>query len=68
MAIIKALLAIIVLLTSAWLFFKASGSLSVKRLNIISFAFYKILIVTWVGAFFILLGFRDHYLAVKIES
>ena len=68
MLIVKAVLAVMVLLISARLFSKASGSLAIKHLNIISFAFYNLLVFTWVGAFLIFMGFREHYLVSKIES
>lgn len=62
-----AVIAMGVLFLSAYLFRKAAGTLSIKKLNIINFIFYDLLIFTFIGAFLILMGFRDHYLVMKIK-
>ncbi len=53
---------------SIWLFYYAAGSLSIKKLNVVSFTFYNLLVFTCVGGFAILMGFRDHYLGKKIQD
>ena len=65
--VLYAAIAIGVLLLSAYLFKRAAGTLSIKKLNIINFVFYDLLIFTFIGAFLILLGFRNHYLVMKIK-
>ena len=62
-----AVIAMGVLFLSAYLFRRAAGTLSIRKLNIINFVFYDLLIFTFVGAFLILMGFRDHYLVMKIK-
>ncbi len=51
-----------------YLFKKASGSLRLSKMNMISALYYFILIFNLIGASLIYLGFRDHYLIKKIDS
>ena len=66
--LIYLILSVCVLCLSAGLFNLAAGSLSLKKLNIISFGFYSILVFDYVGAFLVLMGFRDHYLIARIND
>lgn len=62
------LIIIIIFGLSSILFSKAAGGLDIRRLNIISFAYYNILVFSFIGASFVFCGFRDHYLIQKIQS
>lgn len=53
---------------STVLFQKASGTLRIKRLNIISFAYYSFIIFSFVGASLVYCGFRNHYMIQKIQD
>ena len=68
MKILVGLIVILSLLLSTYLFRKAAGSLKISKMNIISFAFYNLLIFTCIGSVIILFGFKDHYLVEKINS
>lgn len=59
---------ILIFLTTTFLFKKAAGTLSIKKLNIISFTYYNLIVFSYLGAMLILLGFRNHYLVEKIRS
>lgn len=60
--------ALLVLFVSTYLFKRAAGSLSISKLNLISFVYYEIIILAFVGAFAVLMGFRDHYLIKRIND
>lgn len=64
----KILFVLLIAFFSCFLFKQAAGSLSLAKLNIISFAFYNIMIFTFIGAVCVLFGFRNHYLIEKIKS
>ena len=66
--LISFLLAILVFVISSFLFKRAAGTLSVRKLNICSFIFYELIIFAFVGAFAVMMGFRDHYLIQKIND
>lgn len=66
--LIYLVLSIVVLCLSAAFFKLAAGSLSLKKLNIVSFCFYSILVFDFIGAFLVLIGFRDHYLIARIND
>lgn len=51
-----------------FLFYKAAGSLSVKKLNMISFSYYLLLIFAFVGSSCVFCGFRNHYLIQKVAE
>ena len=51
-----------------FLFYKAAGTLSLKKINIISFSYYSIVIYSYIGASLVYLGFREHYLIQKISD
>ena len=68
MVILYLFLGISIFLISSFLFKKASGTLSIKKLNIISFTYYNLVIFSYLGAMIILLGFREHYMVEKIRS
>lgn len=59
---------IILFVFSTVLFQKAAGTLRIKRLNIISFAYYSFMIFAFVGASLVYCGFNDHYLILKIQD
>ena len=52
----------------AKLFKLSSGTLSVKRINVLNLTFYYILVFGMIGGSLIFLGFKDHYLVNKIGS
>ncbi len=62
------IIATIVIITSIFLFKKASGNLKINLINISSFAFYSLMIFEFIGVTLVYLGFRDHYLIRKIEN
>ena len=64
----KLIIVIFVFFCSLLLFSKAAGSLNLKKLNIISFVFYNMIIFSYIGASCVFLGFRDHYLIAKIKD
>ncbi len=51
-----------------FLFYKAAGTLSVKKLNMTSFSYYMILIFAFIGASCVFCGFRNHYLIQKVSE
>lgn len=62
------ILVLSIFVLSTFLFHLAAGSLSLKRLNLISYAYYSFLGFTLLGASLAFLGFREHYLFVKITE
>lgn len=46
----------------------AAGTLSLKKINIVSFAYYNLLIFAFIGSSLVYLGFRDHYLIQKVNE
>lgn len=64
----KLLIVIITLLLYTFLFKKAAGTLNLLNLNLISFAYYLILVFFFIGASFVYLGFRNHYLIAKVTE
>lgn len=62
----KFLVVIMAFLISTFLFKKAAGTLNILKLNIISFAYYLILVFFFIGGSLVYLGFRDHYLIAKV--
>lgn len=68
MWIVYLFLGILIFLISSFLFKRAAGTLSIKKLNIISFTYYNLIIFSYVGSMIILLGFREHYMVQKIDS
>ena len=50
------------------LYQRAAGTLSIKKLNMNSLAFYFLLIYCFVGTSAIYLGFRNHYLLLKCSE
>lgn len=62
----KFLIVIIVFLLYTFLFKKAAGTLNILELNIMSFAYYLILVFFFIGGSLVYLGFRDHYLIAKV--
>ena len=64
----KIIIVLAVLCLFTLLFRIAAGTLDIKKLNIISYAYYNILIFSFIGASLVFLGFRDHYLIADIKS
>lgn len=64
----KIILIGIVFCIITFLFYKASGTLSLKKINIISYTYYSVIIFNYIGASLVLLGFREHYLIHKISE
>lgn len=64
----KIIIVLSVLCLFILLFRIAAGTLNIKKLNIISYAYYNILIYSFIGASLVFLGFRDHYLIADIKS
>lgn len=62
------MIVIFVFVCSVMLFSKAAGTLNIKKLNIVSFAFYSMIVFSYIGASCVFLGFRDHYLIAKIRD
>ncbi len=59
--ILKILLVAFGLTLSTYLFKKAAGTLSIRKLNIISYTFYLFVLQTYIGASLVFLGDRKHY-------
>ena len=64
----KICIVIIGLVIFTALFRSAAGTLSLKKINIISFSYYSILGYSFIGASLVFLGFREHYLIQKVTS
>lgn len=64
----KLFLVLIIFVIFTFLFYKAAGTLSLKKINIISFSYYSIVIYSYIGASLVYLGFREHYLIQKISD
>nr|WP_243118015.1 O-antigen polymerase [Hathewaya histolytica] len=62
------MLVISTLFLSLYLFYKASGTLNLQKLNIISYLFYLFIMHDFLGASLVYLGLTDHYLIRKITS
>lgn len=62
------IIVIIFFILITFLFYKAAGTLSLKKLNIVSFCYYNILIFNYIGASLVYLGYQEHYLIKKITS
>lgn len=62
------ILVISILIFTTFLFLFASGSLSLKKLNLISLSFYILLNFSIIGTCVIFIGFRDHYLLKKVSE
>lgn len=61
-------IAIIVIIISAYLFKKASGTLKVNLVNVSSYVFYSLMIFEFIGVTLAFLGFRNHYLIDKVTN
>ncbi|MCM1992499.1 O-antigen polymerase [Oceanirhabdus seepicola] len=59
---IKILIILVVFSISTYLFRKASGTLALNKLNIVSYIYYLFMITAFIGGSLIFLGFREHYL------
>lgn len=64
----KIIIVLSVLLLVTLLFRMAAGSLDIKKINLISYAYYNILVFSLTGASLVFLGFRDHYLIADIKT
>ena len=64
----RLLIVAVVFALFTYLFYKAAGTLSPKKLNMISFSYYLILIFAFVGASCVFCGFRNHYLIQKVSE
>lgn len=64
----KFLIVIMAFLIYTCLFKKAAGTLNILKLNLISFAYYLILVFFFIGGSLVYLGFRDHYLIAKVSG
>ncbi len=62
----KYLIVIMAFLIYTFLFKKAAGTLNLMKLNIISYAYYLILVFFFIGGSLVYLGFREHYLIAKV--
>lgn len=65
---IKIVVVITVFIVFRFLYKKASGSLSLKRLNTISFSYYLLLVTCLIGGSAVYLGFRNHYVLSLIKG
>lgn len=57
-----------IFIVSTYFFYRAAGTLSIKKLNIISFSYYNIMLMCFIGSTIILFGFKEHYMVEKIQS
>lgn len=62
----KLFIVLIVFMIFTLLFYKAAGTLSLKKINIISFSYYSIVFFSYIGASLVYLGSREHYLIKKV--
>lgn len=62
------IIAIIVIIISAYLFKKASGTLKVNLVNVSSYVFYSLMVFEFLGVTLAFLGFKDHYLINRIMN
>lgn len=61
-------LVLIVFMLYTLLFRKAAGTLNLKQLNMISYAYYLTLVFCFIGGSLIFCGFREHYLVEKLTQ
>ncbi len=66
--ILNILMVALGLTLSTYLFSKAAGTLSVRKLNLISYTYYLFVLQTYIGASLIFLGDRGHYTLKYILS
>ncbi|WBW99438.1 O-antigen polymerase [Oceanirhabdus sp. W0125-5] len=59
---IKILIILAVFSISTYLFYKASGTLAINKLNIVSYIYYIFMITAFMGGSLIFLGYREHYI------
>lgn len=59
--ILKILIVAMGLTISTYLFKKAAGTLSIRKLNLISYTFYLFVLQTYIGTSLVFLGDRKHY-------
>lgn len=62
------IISFLILILISVLFLFASGSLSLKRLNLMSLSFYILLNFSIIGTCLIFSGFRNHYLLKKVSE
>lgn len=58
---LKILLVTLGLTISTYLFKKAAGTLSIRKLNLISYTFYLFILQTYIGTSLVFLGDKQHY-------
>ncbi|MFR1707586.1 MAG: O-antigen polymerase [Clostridium sp.] len=58
---LKILIVALGLTLSTYLFKKAAGTLSIRKLNLISYTFYLFILQTYIGTSLVFLGDREHY-------
>lgn len=68
MSYFNMIISFLILILVTTLFSLASGSLSFKRLNLMSLSFYILLIFSIIGTCVIFSGFRNHYLLKKVSE
>ncbi len=61
MLLFHILLMVLGLMVSLYLFHRAAGTLSIGKINIISYTYYLFLVQTYLGISLIMLGFDKHY-------
>ena len=66
--LVRLIIVLAVFALSTFLFYKASGSLSFKKLNMTSAMYYYILAFNLIGGSLIYIGLRKHYLIQKVAD
>ena len=66
--IVHLIIATVSVIAFVYSFYKCSGSLSVRKLNINSLTFYYLLVYCIIGGTLVFLGFRNHYMISLINN
>lgn len=65
---LKLLFVSVVFMVSSFLFYKASGTLKMTKLNMISAIYYYMMVFNYFGGSLVYLGLRKHYLIQKVTT
>lgn len=64
--VLRLVIVLAVFVVSTTLFYFAAGTLSLRKMNLISISYYCYMVMAYIGSSMVFLGYRDHYLMAKI--
>ena len=64
--VLRLVIVLAVFVVSTTLFYFAAGTLSLRKMNLISISYYCYMVMAYVGSSMVFLGYREHYLMAKI--